>query len=173
MAYDPTKGHEALRRGRASVTGAEYFLTICTEACRAGLTTSPDIALFLLTEIHLMVADHAWRLRCVVIMPDHMHLLVILGERLSLEKSVSRFKAKTSAALRMAGLAWQRNFYDHRVRSGKNRIELFLYIYLNPYHAGLCVRSDRWPWFYCCEKDWGWFQEYLDAGRPLPEWIME
>jgi hypothetical protein len=99
--------------------------------------------------------------------------LVILGERLSLEKSVSRFKAKTSAALHRAGLAWQRGFYDHRVRSGENRIELFLYIYLNPYRAGLCLRSDRWPWFYCCEKDWGWFREYLDEERPRPEWIKE
>jgi putative transposase len=172
MTYDITKGHAALRRGRASIPGAEYFLTICSEARPAGLAASHEVACLLLTEARLMELDGVWKLRCAVVMPDHVHLLIILGERLSLEKSVSRFKGTTSAVLGKVGLVWQRNFYDHRVRPGENRTGLFLYIYLNPYRAGLCGRSDRWIWFYCCEKDWSWFREYLDVERPPPEWIM-
>jgi hypothetical protein len=54
-----------------------------------------------------MDADATWQLRCGVVMPDHLHLLVVLGGRLPLSKAVSRLKAKASSSL-----------HDHRPRIG-------------------------------------------------------
>jgi putative transposase len=103
----PYKGHRALRRGRASIPGAEYFLTICTDQKGSGLTT-PVIAERILAEARAMELDGSWKLRCAVVMPDHTHFLIVLGSRLALGKTVARLKAKTADALRLAGLAWER-----------------------------------------------------------------
>ncbi|MCX6624139.1 MAG: nickel-responsive transcriptional regulator NikR [Acidobacteria bacterium] len=118
---DPTKGHAALRRGRVSIPHADYFLTVCTDEKRPGLT-SPAVATAILTELRAMDADGTWQLRCAAVMPDHVHVLAILGERLTLGQSVGRLKSKTQASLRAvaansaAALVWERDFYDHHVR---------------------------------------------------------
>ena len=134
---DPTKGHAALRRGRVSIPHADYFLTVCTDEKRPGLT-SPAVATAILTELRAMDADGTWQLRCAVVMPDHLHALAILGERLTLGQSVGRLKSKTQASLRAvaansaASLVWERDFYDHHVRPDEDRLALFRYIFLSP-----------------------------------------
>lgn len=172
MPRDPAKGHAALRRGRVTIPNAEYFLTICTDQRRSGLT-SPDTAKAILAEAQTMDTDTTWHLRCAVVMPDHLHLLVGLGRRLSLGKSIARLKSKTKAALSACSpsLVWERGFFDHHVRPEDERLALFLYIFLNPHRAGLCSKDGIWPWYYCCEEDWAWFKGLLDTDRPQPEWL--
>ncbi len=108
-------------------------------------------------------------------MPDHVHVLFVLGQRLSLGKAIARLKSKTSAALAAVApsLEWERNFYDHHVRPAEDRLPLFLYIFLNPYRAGLCSRTESWRWYYCREEDWAWFKDWLEAERPIPEWLAK
>ncbi len=120
-----------------------------------------------------MEGDATWQVRCAVVMPDHIHLLVILGERLTLGKSIARLKAKTSALLTSFSptLEWERDFFDRHVRPDEDCLALFLYIFLNPYRANLCARYERWPWYYCRVEDWAWFKDWLDADRPQPEWL--
>ncbi len=91
---DLIKGHAALRRGRVSIPNAEYFLTVCTDERRTGLTLCA-VATAILAEMHAMDADQTWQVRCAVVMPDHIHLIMILGERLTLGKSIARLKSKT------------------------------------------------------------------------------
>jgi REP element-mobilizing transposase RayT len=170
MSLDPAKGHTALRRGRVSLAGATYFLTICTNNRGSGLATS-QLARSVLDETQAAQADAVWSVRCAMVMPDHVHLLAELGAKLPLEKAVSRLKAKTSAGLRGAGLGWERGFFDHRLRAADDILDVLLYIYLNPYRAGLCAHAESWPWFHCHPDDWAWFCDYLDAERPPPEWL--
>lgn len=170
MPPDPTKGHAALRRGRVSTPDASYLLTVCTDRRADGLI-DPAVGARILGEMQAAQADDVWSVRCAVIMPDHVHLLIKLGPRLPLGKAVSRLKAKTSAALREKGYTWERDFFDHRLRGGDDVLDVFLYIYLNPYRAGLCARSEAWPWFHCHPDDWVWFRDYLNEDRPPPEWL--
>jgi REP element-mobilizing transposase RayT len=106
-------------------------------------------------------------------MPDHIHLLIVLGERLSLGKAVARLKAKTRAALAVAdaALEWERDFFDRHIRPDEDRLSLFLYLYLKPYRANLCAQDRQWPYFYCRSEDWIWFKDMLDFDRPVPEWL--
>lgn len=171
MTLDPSRGHAALRRGRYSQPSSEYFLTLCTEAKQAGLTTK-CVADAILNEARAMSVDGTWTLLCAVIMPDHLHLLIALGERLSLGKAVQRLKAKTSGTLRARGIAWERNFYDRQIRPDDDRLAVFRYIYLNPYRAGMLEKTDKWPHYHCREEEWGWFRDMLDDERPYPEWLM-
>ena len=177
MLRDPHRGHDALRRGRSSQPGATYFLTLCTEDRHGGLTNSA-IGMAIMAEAHALTVDSSWTLRAATIMPDHVHLLITLGERLSVEKCISRLKAKTSAVLRSQSpaaesLAWQRGFFDHQLRSDEPIAAVLLYVYLNPYRATLCEGTDRWPWFYCREEDWAWFKDSLNADLPEPAWLAD
>lgn len=171
MTLNPARAHASLRRGRYSQPAAEYFLTVCTEARQTGLTTV-DVAAAFLNEVQAMVSDGTWVTHCAVVMPDHVHLLITLGERPPLAKAVQRLKARTSAVLRTAGIRWERGFFDRRLRPDDERLPVFLYIYLNPFRAGLLPGSDKWPHYFCRDADWAWFRDLLDADRPYPEWLM-
>jgi REP element-mobilizing transposase RayT len=171
MTREPGKGHAALLRGRWSQSGADYFITICTEGKRAGLTGS-GIAEGIQQEMHVMVADGTWSVRSATIMPDHAHFLITLGARLSLGRAVQRLKAKASASLRVEALPWERGLYDHHMRPDDDALAIFLYLYLNPYRAGLIAKDAKWPHYYCCESDWQWLSPFLDQDIPPPEWLQ-
>ena len=170
MPRDPDKGHAALRRGRWTHSEADYFLTLCTEGKRSGLCTA-RAADDIFHEMRTMQADGSWRVRCATVMPDHIHLLITLGQRLLLGRTIQRLKAKTSAALRQALVRWERGFFDHQLRPDDDCLAIFLYIYLNPYRGGLIAKNEKWPCYYCCEDDWTWFSSYLDHEIQPPEWL--
>ena len=167
-ALDPIKGHAALRRGRCSAPGATYFLTLCTANKRLGLTSDP-VARSIHQEIPAMEAAGTCSGRCHVVMPDHLHALIVLGNRLPLARTIQRLKAKTSSGLNSAGLAWERGFFDHKLRADEPVGPVFRYIYLNPYRANLIPNSERWPHYHCAAEDWQWFSQQLDRELPIPE----
>ena len=169
----PVRHTGDLRIGRVSVPDATYFLTLCERSRRPGLT-SPSLAPALkaaLGEIH-GCGDIA--LIAATIMPDHIHLLATLGRRLSLARTVGKLKNTTRAALARCGLAWQENFYDHRLREHCDGEAFVRYIFLNPYRAGLIGLREQWPWW------WRWgdvkfeFEEMVAQHGSVPtEWIAE
>jgi putative transposase len=174
MTRDPHRGHDALRRGRFSQPGATYFLNLCTEGRHIGLTDS-TIAERLFAEAHAMTADATWTLRAATVMPDHIHLLITLGDRLPLHKAVARLKSKSAPVLRTkdSALVWQSGFFDHKLRPDDSVAAVLLYIYLNPYRAQLCESTVTWPGFYCRTEEWSWFKDMLSANLPPPEWLAD
>jgi REP element-mobilizing transposase RayT len=170
MAFDPLHGHAALRRGRNSEPASNYFLTVCTNNQATGLT-EPEVSKTIWQEISLSETDCSWQLRCAVILPDHMHMLIRLGKRLSLGQTIQRLKAKTSPTLRTKNLCWERNFFDRKLRPDEPLLPVFLYIYLNPYRTNLCKPVEPWGNYRCGENDWDWFQPLLNQDLPAPEWL--
>lgn len=120
-----------------------------------------------------METDSVWLSRCAVVMPDHIHLLVQLADRLTLGKAVARLKSKSAASLKAVGIRWQDGYYEHQMRPKEDRLPVFLYIYLNPYRAALLPSQETWPWFVCCEADREWFIPMLDQGLPEPAWLAD
>lgn len=118
-----------------------------------------------------MVNDQTLLLRAAVIMPDHVHLLVVLTGRLTLGQVIGRLKAKTRPALQASGLAWQGNYYEHRMRPDDPVEDVIRYIYLNPYHAHLIRLDEAYPWFWLGEHEAQWFKPGPELERPLPEWL--
>ena len=119
-----------------------------------------------------MESEGVWSLRCVAIMPDHIHLLFQLGDKLPLGKAIARLKSKTHAPLQKRNLRWQKGYFEYTMRSQEDRLPLFLYIYLNPYKAALISAGDIWPWFECGQEDKAWFSGFLHEGLPEPEWVI-
>lgn len=119
-----------------------------------------------------MECDESWQVRCGTTMPDHIHLLVILGVRLSLSRCMARLKAKTASRLYGVAGEWQSGFYDHRLRDTDDRAPVFRYIHRNPYVENLVPSNVQWPHWYCRPEDWKWFKHEMgDDGGVEPDWL--
>jgi putative transposase len=162
-------GAHALRRGRYSQPGASYFITACLAAREPVLRGT--IADGILAALREPEDAGIWRQRCVGVMPDHFHCLLELGSVHPLSRALGRFKTLTKDILEAASVAWQENFYDHQLRPNEPVEPVIRYIFMNPYEAGLIQPGMKWPWFYCCEEDWAWFNGLTDGGQPFPEWL--
>jgi len=166
------RGHEALRRHRVSTPGANYFLTLCCEP-RTPVLTATGIVDDLRTEISAIEVACYWTVRGAVIMPDHLHLLVGLGEALPLGRVVARLKTKTRPALIARSVTWQDNYFEHRLRPEDSCADVLRYLHLNPYRAGLLPAGEIYPHFWLGEEERGWFTALLDDGRPLATWLRD
>jgi REP element-mobilizing transposase RayT len=170
MAFDLRHGHAALRLGRWSESGADYFLTICTHERTKGLT-GPLIVSAIWRESDRLADESVWLMRTAVVMPDHLHLLVTLQGKADLSSAVRQFKGRLTPVLRQYGLRWQQAYFDHRLRVNEDRLPVFLYIFLNPYRAGLIPSSKSWPGYRCHPDDWTWFGPMTNSSCPMPEWL--
>jgi REP element-mobilizing transposase RayT len=85
-----------------------------------------------------------------VIMPDHLHVFVYLPETgcalVRWEGGLKRHLSTVVASEFGVGSVWQRGFFDHVLRSGESYSEKWEYVRMNPVRAGLCARSEDWPW---------------------------
>jgi putative transposase len=163
-------GYSALSRGRYSAAGEEYFLTFNLQRPQRGLCEAALLS-ELITEMHTTESDGGWLVRTGVFMPDHVHLLMRLGGMVTLSEVVRQYKGRLTPVLRQHQLSWQRSFFDHRLRHGEDSLPIFLYIFLNPYRAGLARYGASWPSYFCAPDDWAWFGPLTKQETPFPEWL--
>jgi REP element-mobilizing transposase RayT len=92
-----------------------------------------------------------WRgsqLLCWVLMPDHLHLLVSLGEAEPLSKLMQRMKALTARQARTAhGEVWSPGFHDRALRREEDVATVARYVVMNPVRAGLVSRIGDYPYW--------------------------
>ncbi|MCE4371898.1 REP-associated tyrosine transposase [Xanthomonas hortorum] len=141
--------HRALRRGRRSLANCCYLLTVTTcqrrrvfgdfqlaaSACRAFIAALPEDATLL-----------AW-----VLMPDHVHWLVQLGDVTPLARTVSCMKAASTRAVnRQRGMreaVWARAYHDRALRKEDDLRSVARYLIANPLRAGLVERVGDYPFW--------------------------
>ena len=70
-----------------------------------------------------------------VVMPDHLHWLMQLGEKRTLSRVIGT--VKSLMAHRLGGQIWQPSFHDHALRREEDLRVLARYIAANPVRAGL------------------------------------
>ena len=104
-------------------------------------------------------------------MPDHVHLVVDLTGRRSLEECVRLLKGRLARNLRQRNLSWQPGFYERRMRKAEALGPVFHYVYLNPYRAKLVSEKQIWDGYYCSAGDWEWFGTLTEESVPQPEWL--
>jgi putative transposase len=83
------------------------------------------------------------KVRLVLAMPDHLHGLFSFPGTTPMQRVISSFKEWIA---KQCGIRWQRDFFDHRLRSWESGAEKARYIRENPVRAGLVERSEDWPY---------------------------
>jgi len=129
--------------------GATYFVTWRLHRTHGPLTHSERAAVLCV----LRRFDRPrYRLRALVVMDDHVHVVVRPSIHDSLEGIVQGWKTFSARRLCAAGRVaplWQRGYHDRIIRSASDLAEKVNYVRLNP------VR--RWPGL--AEYPWVWIPD--------------
>ena|SRR5437762_8527355 len=122
--------------------GATYFITLCCSAKRQNQLCRTPTAQQIFKTARTYDERGVWYLDLMLLMPDHLHALIAIDGKSSLSKIISDFKRAT---VKFAGIRWQRNFFDHRLRHDESLEEKAAYIRNNPVRAGL-ILGGGWPY---------------------------
>jgi REP element-mobilizing transposase RayT len=85
-----------------------------------------------------------------VLMPDHAHLLVVLGHGGRLPTLMKRIKNVTALEIgRVTGrsTAWQHGYHDHALREDESLRAAARYVVANPVRAGLVASVADYPFW--------------------------
>ena len=163
---------QRLRKGRISIPNSRYFITLCTERRKQDLTKDL-IATEIISTLRQQQVEGDFDLMCATVMPDHIHLLMRLGNRITLSQVIGKLKTQTRDILQPDHLGWQANFYDHRLRVETTTERFARYIFLNPYRQRLIPIESNWPWWTLNRNYRPEFIASLDVnGAPPSEWLQ-
>ena len=161
-----------LRKGRVSWPGGRYFVTCCVVRPSKILTTTA-CATKVIEAIRHLEADGDVELHCATIMPDHIHLLFTLCDRLVVSRIVAKIKGLTERSLRKSGDRWQENFFEHRLQAGEELDPFARYVYMNPYRAGLVTQLAEWPFWIRGQTEPAFMAMLIDGRFPPIEWMSQ
>ena len=120
-----------------------YFITLCCRSRGANQLCTADVAEKLLTAVQHYHQQLRWHVSLWLLMPDHVHALVLCPRDEDLAKTVAAWKQFTA---RGAGIAWQKGFFDHRLRNYESLQEKAHYIRMNPVRKSLVAQPEDWPY---------------------------
>lgn len=139
----PLPGQAALRRGRYSLGRGVYHLTTTTYA-REPLFKDFGAARAVVRSLNAPRLLKGTELIAWVVMPDHLHVLMQLGEADLLSAYVDRLKSASARSVNRCldrlGPVWQRAFHDHQLRREEDVRAVARYVVMNPLRAGLVRR---------------------------------
>jgi REP element-mobilizing transposase RayT len=136
-----------LRTGRWSEPGRAYLVTTVTHE-RRPVFQSVAAGRRLVQVLMRAQSEGEADTLAYVVMPDHLHWLLVLGDQRDLSTVVGGVKGAASRSLGgrwHAGQLWQPGFHDHAVRSDEDLRRLARYLVANPLRAGLVSSLSLYP----------------------------
>ena len=123
-----------------------YFITInCQERHRNQLALTAVAAKLFETVQHRQKTNLWWPY-VFLLMPDHLHALLSFPPSAKpIRRVVSKWKEWTAKQI---GIAWQEDFFEHRLRHEESRRQKGDYILANPVRKKLVSRPEDWPYVY-------------------------
>jgi len=147
---EPRSGHRALRKGRVSVPNSIYHLTITT-AGRDPVFADSSAAAAACRCFHDPALLPSARMLTWVLMPDHAHWLLQLGETEPLRRVVARLKTISAERVNeckgRAGPVWSRAYHDRALRADEDAATVARYIVANPLRTGLARHVGDYPYW--------------------------
>ncbi|MFL6514862.1 MAG: REP-associated tyrosine transposase [Chthoniobacterales bacterium] len=128
--------------------GAIYFITICCQQRSTNQLCRGRVAKHIFETAAMYDCQESWHLLVLLLMPDHLHTLISVGGHKPVSGVIQNFKRATT---KFAGIHWQRNYFDHRLRADESLVGKAEYIRQNPVRAGLTSSADDWP--YVLDRD--------------------
>lgn len=142
-----------LRKGRVSLPNHAYLLTTVV-AQRKPVFNDFHAGRLL---VHCLRRQHEAGLvesLAFVVMPDHLHWLVVLQPGADLSTLMRRVKGESSRRLGVhlfagkelrSGRLWQDGFHDHVLRRDEDVRQVARYVVANPLRAGLVTHCGDYP----------------------------
>ncbi len=135
-----------------SIAVPVYFVTVCV-ADRRPLLANPETFAVLHSEWSTASTRYGWSVGRFVVMPNHVHFFCVCDETENskpLSAFVGGFKQWTAKAilprLALPAPLWQREFFDHLLRSDESYASKWEYVRDNPIRAGLARAAEDWPY---------------------------
>ncbi|WP_253273096.1 transposase [Halomonas sp. PR-M31] len=132
----------ALRKGRRSIPGHIYMITIVTKQ-RYEWFLDFQYAAVACRNFYADTIGQQGDTLAYVVMPDHVHWLLQLKGELS--EVVRLYKAKVS--LEIGNSIWQKGFHDHAIRQEEDIRKAARYLVANPLRAGLVDDITRYSYW--------------------------
>jgi putative transposase len=124
-------------------THEAFFITINCQPRGANQLASDAAWQALVETIEFREQRGDWKWRLVLAMPDHLHGIATFPNSFFMKQSIASWKRWLAKSHR---IQWQRDFFDHRLRSGESAADKANYIRMNPVRAGLCTNPEDWPY---------------------------
>jgi REP element-mobilizing transposase RayT len=137
-----------LRHGTpAWVRNGVFFITInCQKRGSNQLCEAPIASV--IREAAAFYHAKRWWVHLWLIMPDHLHALLSFPESESIIGVAGDWKRYVA---RETGVAWQKGFFDHRLRGDESFEEKARYIRMNPVRAGLVNTKEEWSFVFTAQ----------------------
>lgn len=143
-------GNRALRKERVSLPNHVYLVTTVTRG-REPLFRDFATGCAAARRFEDVCILRDARMLAWVLMPDHAHWLIQLGEADNLDALVRRLKSASARGanrmLRRNGALWARAFHDHALRAQEDLLRSARYVIANPVRAGLVERVGDYPFW--------------------------
>jgi len=140
-----------LRKGRVSISSQIYLITAVTSK-RKPVFLDLNAGRILVQSIYDDSLDA--KTLCYVVMPDHFHWLLQLGEMHAISRVVQRVKARSGFSIKqqlnLKEKLWQAGYHDHAIRKDEDIKVVARYIIANPLRAGLVSRIEDYPLWDAC-----------------------
>ena len=137
------KAHgQNLRKHRVSIAGQIYSLTIVTKN-RQHIFADFWQARKLIKVLSAVEKEEWATTLCFVVMPDHVHWLMQLGEPKELSCLVQLVKSWVTK--RVGKPIWQKGFYDHAIRKEEDLKNIARYIVANPLRVNIVNNINDYP----------------------------
>jgi len=111
------------------------------------------IALIIFDSFDWLETENRQEWICIMVMPDHLHTVVKLGEGQTLANVLHSMKLFTArqinSHLSRIGPLWQKGYTDWGIRNETILNRAIRYCYTNPVRAGLVVSARDYPFWRC------------------------
>ena len=135
--------HEGLPVNPSHSEGEVYFITICCLPRHTNQLANAAAWQTIKETLSVREANGDLNCRLALAMPDHFHGFFGFPSSKPMTRVISDFK---SWLAKQSGIVWQRDFFDHRLRSWESACEKANYIRMNPVRAGLVTHPQDWPY---------------------------
>ncbi|HTL67601.1 MAG TPA: transposase [Lacunisphaera sp.] len=126
-----------------------FFITICATRRQINQFCQPTMASVILGAARRYHKLGRWHALVFLLMPDHLHALVSFPKAGSMDLVVRSWKHYLATQHRVA---WQRDYFDHRLRNDESHEAKVNYIRNNPVRAGLVAKPEDWPYVWEPER---------------------
>jgi putative transposase len=126
-------------------SGAAFHVRIRVDESQAKSLVEPSIGFRLLDAVRRYHELGRWWCDLFLLMLDHAHAIVVFPVEPGMSMTMRDWKRGVT---RLQEVAWQENYFDHRIRDDAEFAETWHYIRRNPVAKGLCAHEDDWPWWW-------------------------